>query len=124
MQILNMKFTLNPFSYTNTAKHEKMDTISMLKIHFYVLCAKHMCVCVCVCACVCVCVCVYMYERTSQLQHICHLWICLYTYTEFTFSKTRAFTLLVAYVCKIWGFMLGKSNTDFWVITLSTFTGV
>jgi hypothetical protein len=41
-----MKVTLNPFSYTNRAKHKKMDTTSMLKIHFYVLCAKHVCVCV------------------------------------------------------------------------------
>ena len=41
MQILNTKFTLNPFSYTNTAEHEKMDTTSMPKIYFYVLCVKY-----------------------------------------------------------------------------------
>ena len=47
MQIVNMKFTLNPFHYTNTAKHLKMDTSSILKIYFYVFCAKHIYIYIC-----------------------------------------------------------------------------
>lgn len=84
MQILNTKFALKLFSYTNTDKHGKTGTTSTLKIHFYVLCAKH----------------IYILKNFLTPAHLSVVDL-LYTYTEFTFSKTGAFTFLVVYVCKI-----------------------